>query len=208
MAILEPHIPFYRKVFDVPGLLAEPFLMLGYQQILGHGDAEDFDFPDVVELLAARGVGEVTTLDLFDDRADLRYDLNFPVPANEHDRYATVFDIGTLEHVFDSRQCLESSLRMVRPGGHYFGHTPVKGYYRHGFHTFHPAFLRLALKENGFDILYLKYSSEGGEPLDRPEHGDDVLLWIVGRKTAPMGEFRIPQQPLWIDHYSPSTGPG
>lgn len=202
MAILEFHIDFYRRIFQMPGFLADPVLTLGFQDIVGRHLPEDFDHPDLGQLLATRGLTDVTTLDLFDDRAELRYDLNFPVPEQEHDRYGTVLDIGTLEHVFDTRQCLENCLRMVRTGGHYFLHTPVKGYFRHGLHTFHPAVFVQALETNAFEVGFLAYSSRYGEPLERPDEAEDTLIWVAARKTAVLSEFQAPQQGKWKGRYS------
>jgi hypothetical protein len=80
---------------------------------------------------------------------------------------------------------------MVASGGRYFLHTPVKGYFEHGFHTFHPDLITEAFTINRFEIEYLKYSSGWGAPLEHPGDADDALIWIVGRKTAPLGDFRI-----------------
>ena len=80
MAVLGSHIDFYRRIFELPGFLAGPVLTLGFQDIVGDDLPEDFR-GDLTRLLAARGISDVTTLDLFDGRADLRYDLNLPVPG-------------------------------------------------------------------------------------------------------------------------------
>jgi hypothetical protein len=202
MAILSWHVSFYREIFAIPDLLAEPFLMLGFQTIEGDGMPPEFDYPDGKQLLLAKGLRDLTTLDLFDDRADLSYDLNLPVPPEEHEKYRTVFDIGTLEHVFDTRQCLENCMRMVKPGGRYVLHTPVKGYFGHGFHTFHPGLITQAFTVNDFEIEYLKFSSGWGARVERPAEADNALIWIVGRKKAPLGDFRIPQQGKWTKVYS------
>jgi hypothetical protein len=197
MAILAGHVHLYRRIFEIPGFLGEPMLMLGHQDILGGDLPEDFAYKNLRELLAARGVNAVTTIDLYDRRADLRYDLNLPVPDAEHERYRTVLDIGTLEHLFDTRQCVENCLRMVKTGGHYLLHTPVRGYSRHGLHTFDPDVMVQALELNGFDVRFLAYSSKAGDELGRPEDAEDVLLWVVAEKTQPLGAFQIPQQGKW-----------
>ena len=172
-------------------------LTLGHQDMLGRDLPEDFAYKNLKELLAARGVNALTTIDLYDRRADLRYDLNLPVPDAEHERYRTVLDIGTLEHLFDTRQCLENCLRMVKTGGHYLLHTAVRGYSRHGLHTFDPDVMVQALELNAFDVRFLAYSSKAGEELERPEDAEDVLIWVVGQKTAPLSAFQIPQQGKW-----------
>src|ERR1035437_6350889 len=62
-----------------------------------------FQYDSLQELLVSeRLCREVVTLDLFDPRASLRYDMNYPVPQAEHGRYATLIDIGSFEHLFDT----------------------------------------------------------------------------------------------------------
>lgn len=191
---MDCHTPFYREIFSIPGFVAEPFLMIGYQVILGEALPEDFDFEDMKQLLHAKGLADVRAIDLFDERAELKYDLNSPVPRIEWERYRTVCDIGTLEHLFDTRQCMENCMRMVEPGGRYFLHTPVRGYDRHGLHTFNPELIVEAFRLNMFELEYLKYSSRNGEPIDAVQHADSTLIWIVGRKTASLDTFQVPQQ--------------
>jgi hypothetical protein len=127
--------------------------------------------------------------------------MNHPVPAEERGRYGTFIDVGSLEHVFDTRQCLENSLRMIRRGGHYLLHTPVKGYFAHGLHVFNPDALTQALELNGFEMVHKRYTTAAGAPLPDPRRGRDVILWLVGRKVREMGEFRVPQQGYWRDYY-------
>jgi hypothetical protein len=90
---------------------------------------------------------------------------------------------------------------MVALSGHYLLHTPVNGYYGHGFHVFNPECLQGALELNGFRITYLKYSTQAGQPVSDPARPKDVLLWIVARKERPLGTFVCPQQRKWSTRY-------
>ena len=200
MALIQQHVPFYREVFGIPDILADPFLVVGFQTT-GGDLPQDFDYPDVNALLTARGVSDITTVDLFDKRADRQYDLNEPVPESEHNRYQTVFDIGTIEHVFDTRRCIENCMRMVRPNGFYFVVTPVHGYLGHGFHTFSPLVFLATFRLNGFKVRYLRFSSANGVLVERAKDTPDTLIWIVGRKTAPIAAFEVPQQVKWARRY-------
>ena len=186
-----------REVFALPGFVKGPFLTFGYQDIIGKDFPEDFRFRDVGSLMRARGVCNVTTLDLFDERADMRFDMNDPVPEEHHGKYATLMDIGSLEHCFDSAQAMENCMRMVKPGGYYFLETPVNGCLRHGFHTFNPDMIAEAFRLNGFVIRYLRYISFFGVPLAEPEQAQDALIVIVGQKAGEMGAFAAPQQAEW-----------
>ena len=239
MAILQRHIPFHREMLAIPGLLSEPVLLFGFQEIrvhplyfqrwselglrakwgklrrslrrswdavrgVGHTDLEvpeEFRVPDLGALLRNRGIQEIEVLDRFDPRATLRYDMNAPVPEAEHGRYGSLIDIGCLEHVFDTRQCLENCLRMVRTGGFYLLNTPVNGYLGHGLHVFNPEAIIGALSINGFEILYHRYSTVRGAPLDDPSRGRDVLIYIAARKLRELRRFEVPQQGLWSEAY-------
>ena len=229
MGLRDVQIPFYEEIFAIPGVLADPVVLFGYQDILVAGifskPLSELDFKhklvklyfamtgrlvripdeylvsDLLEFLKARGLREVDTIDLFDERAALRFDMNYPVPASHHERYQTFIDFGSLEHVFDTRQCLENCLRMVRPGGHYLLSTPVNGHFDHGLHTFSPEALLQALTLNGFELVHTAYSTQSGKRLLRPEMGRDVVIWLLGRKLRSMGDFQMPQQGRWRNVY-------
>jgi SAM-dependent methyltransferase len=207
--ILPGHAPYHREIFSLPGFLAEPLLVFGVQDIAKpvwrHRAASEFArFDELGGYLRSRGLNHIVTTDPFDPRADLRYDFNHAVPAHEHGRYATLIDIGCLEHVFDSRQCLENCLRLVRKDGHLLLHTPVKGYYGHGLHTFDPEGLLGALELNGFQVVYRKYSTRAGREVVLPDPFNDVLIWIVGKKIADFDRFTCPQQSRWTRAYATS----
>jgi len=223
VVITRYHLAFYTEIFALPGFLTDPVAVFGFQDfsvkgtrpglrsyrrwLLGRGPKPrnlptDFRVANLTDYLHARGMRDVRVIDLFDARAECRYDMNHPVPAEEHERYGTFIDIGSIEHVFDTRQCLENELRMVRPGGVYMVMTPVSGYRGHGLHTFHPDVLPQALEINGFEILYRRYATKHGVPLERPAPGQDALIWLVGRKRSPLEKFQVPQQQaFWEEYY-------
>jgi len=224
MPIIAQHVPIYEEILALPGVVGDPVLSWGVTKIkipdffrrpwgklstreklikLHHSILHnlpwtvsgEFDQPDLGALLRARGVKSVDVLDWYDSRANLRLDMNQPVAAGLHNRYGMFIDIGCLEHVFDTRQCIENCMRMVAPGGHYILCTPVSGYTGHGFHTFDPKGLGLAFTLNGFEIVYQRYSRPDGRIVERAS--GETLIWLVGRKQSEMGEFKIPQQDYW-----------
>ena len=198
--VLERHLPFYREILAIPEFLGNPILCFGFQEFQPGAILDGRDCTHLGEYFATRGFQSVS-LDLFDPRSELRYDMNHKVPDREHERYGTFIDIGSLEHVFDTRQCFENCLRMVKQGGHYLLHTPVNGYYGHGFHVFNPDCLREGLEENGFRLIYEKYSSIDGVVLPDPSVPGENLAWLVARKERAMGDFVCPQQRKWLTRY-------
>jgi hypothetical protein len=199
--VLYGHLPFYREIFAIPGFLNNPIVCFGFQEFERGATLDGHEYTHLGEYFATLGL-RATSLDLFDSRSDLRYDMNDPVPDGEYERYGTFIDIGSLEHVFDTRQCFENCLRMVRPGGHYLLCTPVNGYYAHGFHVFNPDCLRDGLEQNGFRLIYEKYSTIGGAVLADPSVSGDNLAWMVARKERTLGDFARPQQRKWLTRYS------
>ncbi|MFA6217281.1 MAG: hypothetical protein WDL87_06495 [Candidatus Omnitrophota bacterium] len=194
MALSKALMPICNEIFSIPGILKGPFLMFGYQVFDASGASNEFEYKDVKELLVAKGVSEISTLDYFDERADLKYDMNLPVPREENEKYNVVFDIGCLEHVFDTRQCIENCLRMVKVGGAYVLVTAVNGFFGHGLHVLNPVAIRGALESNNFQVIYLKFSTVYGNIIKDPARGEDIVIWIVAKKLKSIGKFVIPQQ--------------
>ncbi|KKL62940.1 hypothetical protein LCGC14_2180140 [marine sediment metagenome] len=184
--ILEQHIQYYKEIFALDGFFQSPFLMFGYQEM----KSTTFLGKDFKSFLEKKGV-IVTVLDYLDTRADLIHDMNKPIRAEHLFAYNTFCDIGCLEHVFDTRQCLKNCLDMVAIEGLYMLHTPVAGYVNHGLHTFNAGMLKWVVENNGFEIVYEQYSSKGGERLSKPQ--GDALLWLVAKRREVV-DFKIPMQ--------------
>ena len=157
--------------------------------------------PDLGEALRLRGVNSVEVLDLFDERASLKLDMNRQVPDRYHGKFRLFIDIGCLEHLFDTRQCLENCLKMVQVGGHYVLHTPVDGHFAHGLHVFNPRAITTALELNGFDLTYTKFTTPRGRTVHKLGTGKDTIMWLVARKVADVENFQIPQQTYWEGYY-------
>jgi len=198
--VLISHVPFYKEIFGLSGFLADPILCFGFQEFEKGATLDGRHYSDLNQYFAALGL-RAASLDLFDPRSELRYDMNEAVPVTEHDRYRTFIDIGSLEHVFDTRQCFENCLRMLTTGGYYLLHAPVNGYFAHGLHVFNPEGLRNGLELNGFRIVYQKYSDIAGRPVADPSVPGDILAWIVARKERAMGRFVCPNQAKWYSRY-------
>lgn len=111
------------------------------------GFAEDF-FRQIL------GATEVTSFDNSPYQgATVVHDFNRPIPASFHQRFDTVVDGGSLEHIFDVKQALENYINMTRAGGLIFINTPANNLCGHGFYQFSPDFFyRVFDESNGFKV--------------------------------------------------------
>lgn len=172
----------------------------------------DLEVPDYMrfktlkEILEKRGVKNVRTVDLYDKRADIAADMNNPLDDSYREAFATVIDVGSTEHVFDTKTCLHNLFKMCKVGGHLFMHIPCNGYFNHGLHTFNPYMMRDALEMNGFRIKYLKYSTSDGIEIEHPDMVCDTIMWVVGQKMEHKPLFVVPQQQSWGGYYNRGVG--
>ena len=102
----------------------------------------------------ALGVKQIYSLDASDfEGASFVHDLNRPLPADLKNRFDTVFDGGTLEHVFNFPVAIQNCMEMLRVGGRFFIHTCANNLCGHGFYQFSPElFYRIFSPENGFEV--------------------------------------------------------
>lgn len=155
-------------------------------------------------ILGNFGINNVQSIDLMDNRADYNHDLNLPVPPQLHDRYNTIMDIGSIEHIFDTRQVLSNYFAMLKLGGHLLIHTHCKGYYNHGLHLFSPECLLQALELNGLSIRdhFYRTAALNCRRLSTPDSILDATIWIIARKDKIVERFKVPQQGRWKSIYS------
>lgn len=90
-------------------------------------------------LMRKLGLGEIETLDFSDyEGASVIHDLNKLPPASLENQFDFIFDGGTLEHVFNVPNALESVFRMLKPGGRFVSANGLNGWYGHGMYQFNP----------------------------------------------------------------------
>lgn len=203
MTLIREHIPYYREIFKFSDFWREKFLMIGLPYMEGSHIPTDFRFPNLKDLVLSHDLKKVYSVDLYDANADFRWDLNLPVPKKFNNTFKVLIDIGTLEHIFDTRQCLENYFHLVANGGLFVLVTPVNGFFGHGFHVFNPETLLSALDKNGFKVMYKKFITSTGIEITDPDLPGNILLWIVANKVKKIDKFIIPQQVYWKKMYSP-----
>jgi SAM-dependent methyltransferase len=90
-------------------------------------------------LLMHLGATSVDSIDASDyEGANLIADLSRPVPAEWRNRYDTVCDFGTIEHIFHFPQAFANCLSLLKPDGLYLCLTCGNNYCGHGFYQFSP----------------------------------------------------------------------
>ncbi|GAB4520528.1 MAG: hypothetical protein Tsb0013_24120 [Phycisphaerales bacterium] len=110
------------------------------------------------DLFRMLGSTDVHTMDVSDyEGAAITHDLNTPLPSEHDQAYDTVFDGGTLEHVFNFSEALRSAMRLVKVGGNFFTHQVMNNMLGHGFYCLGPeVFFRALSPENGFEVLNVR----------------------------------------------------
>ena len=104
--------------------------------------------------LKALGASRVSSLDASNfEGADFVHNLNEPPPAELTNRFDTIFDGGTLEHVFNFPAAIANCMSMVKVGGRFIMHTVANNMCGHGFYQFSPELLyRIFSAENGYEM--------------------------------------------------------
>ncbi len=200
MAIFNPVMKIFSEIMALPNFMSSPFLCLGVQDI-EKSDIEgvipdEFKFDTFGDLCRARGI-EIYELDPFDSRAKIRNNLNDPIGNINilHEMFQTVLDYGCIEHIFDTRMVFENCMQMVKVGGLYAIHTPVRNFAGHGLHTFSPELIPSVMQHNGFEVIYEKYSTSSGRIVDiTSDENVDVIGWYVGKKLTQTDKFISPEQ--------------
>lgn len=185
MTIIKKHIRNYEKYR--PYFLS-PFLMLGNQATNMSVSPKDYFKVEEYKTIDPDG----------GDYKDLTGNL-----SNLYNSFGTVFNLGTLEHIWDVHTAWSNALKLVRVGGYFIGVSPVYGYYRHGIHVTDPVAISSFLSKNGFQIIDSYLSHKKGWPINSIEeasegkHGsNDVLFWYVARKNNHL-EVLTPVTQIW-----------
>ena len=162
--ILPEHVVHFDRL-GREGAFRSPMLMLGNQDCRVNG------YRDGAAFFAQYGVAEYKTLD--PDRGDLRLDLNGFLAQLER-QYQTVFNLGTIEHVWDAHMAWTNALHAVEVGGTLVSHSPFSGFEDHGIHLTNPKFIKAFVEKNGFEIgIDFQTSSRNGR-----------IWWFLAKKTG------------------------
>ena len=97
--------------------------------------------------------------------ADIVHDLNQPVPGRLHGAFDTLFDGGTIEHIFDIPAVFRNVRAMLAPGGLFLSVNAANNQLGHGLYQFSPELMWRAFgPENGFSVEAMYLAPLGGPP--------------------------------------------
>ncbi len=85
------------------------------------------------------GLADIKSMDMSAYEAcDVVHDLNEPPPDDLRDRFDVIIDGGTIEHVFNTPQALDTVFHMLRDDGIFISINGMTGWAGHGFYQFSP----------------------------------------------------------------------
>jgi len=185
--ILAEHIPAHNRLSKY---MNGPMLMLGNQS-----NECGFQFPCAYQTLDPDGgdfkidLNNILTPDLSADQYKAGASVNLL------SAFETVYNLGTLEHVWDVNQAYENAAKMVRLNGHFIGHSPVAGYEGHGIHVTSPGRIIDFFRFNGFNIVDMFFTDQQGRECGQPERncGRSIILWFAAQRVGAFNYIK-PQQ--------------
>jgi hypothetical protein len=147
---------------------------------------QDFNYLDQVSNLLF-GTKVIDSMDYSDYQgANIIHDLNLPIGENLTEKYDTLIDLGTLEHVFNVVQALDNCDRLIKVGGKIIHVLPANNFNGHGFYQFSPElFFTYYSIQNGYqtEIFLAKLdNTRYWFKLSKPSNGNRLEV----NKTGPM----------------------
>ena len=187
MTIIKSHLENYEKYREY---YKSPFLMLGNQDTNMDISPPKYFNVSVYKTIDPDG----------GDYNDLTANLK-----ELHNSFGTVFNLGTIEHIWDAHTAWSNALRLVKVGGYFVGVSPIHGYYRHGIHVTDPVAILTFLEKNKFKILDHYISHKKGwtintieEAMNSKRATTDILLWYAAQKIEHLENLSPPTQ-IWND---------
>ena len=152
-----------QEIIKSPFLLSRLFSEFGIDSSVEYLDL----------LLEQLGAKCIDTLDISSyEEATIIHDLNSPPPLQCVNKYTSVIDFGTLEHVFNYANALKHVMTCVAKHGHFISSTPANNLMGHGFWQVSPElFLRAFSDSNGYVLNKLILADQFD---DSPWHEFDL----------------------------------
>lgn len=176
-------------------------------------------------LLRAVGATKVQSLDISDyEGCDLVFDLTRDIAesdlaARTLERFDTILDYGTSEHVFNAPQALVNAWNMLRDGGRYIFDLPVTGWSSHGLYQFSPNYFYSIGRTDYFRLEHMFFHEKRGDRIysipsfdnaayKRVNGARKISAWGVLKKLRPAGmqgplklaDLRVVQEDIRLAH--------
>jgi hypothetical protein len=101
--------------------------------------------------LAMLGIDEYEDIDI-NGKAALNLDFSLPLPPRYVGTAGAIFDLGTIEHIFNASQAFINVSQFLRKDGLIIHCSPMTAY-QHGFYNFNPLLFWKFYQANGFEIV-------------------------------------------------------
>lgn len=150
---------------------------------------DDYYISDV-ELCGVLGFSSCDSVDLNQDEgATFCFDMNIVPPPISMGTFDTIFNFGTMEHIFHIPNFLQNLYALLKPEGIIFHSAPANNMVEHGFYQFSPTFFFDYYTDNGYKILECVFSKPVADtlgnrrlltPFNTYEHKADPLYGKMG----------------------------
>tara|TARA_Y100001970_G_scaffold266393_1_gene354981 strand:+ start:1201 stop:2073 length:873 start_codon:yes stop_codon:yes gene_type:complete len=99
--------------------------------------------------------------------ADIVTDLNYPIEKKFYNKFDTLIDGGSIEHIYNFPTAIENYMKMIKLGGSIFIFTNANNHCGHGFYQFSPEIFFSTFNEsNGFKtmrVVFMEHPFPGAE---------------------------------------------
>jgi SAM-dependent methyltransferase len=161
------------------------------------------------------GFSEVDSIDYFpNEKPTYVADLNKPVGLELQNQYDMVFDGGTTEHCFDTRQVLSNAIRLLKVGGRVVHLCPISGGINHGYFLLSPILFFDFYGQNGFKEMEARIAIIGEDrrsywfeyepsmflPVDF--YGKFALILFTAKKAVETKNIKVPIQGVWLNKFA------
>lgn len=179
--ILKEHVPHHKELRRW-FIQEDEMLMLGNQE-----NPARFCFGQHYETLDPDG-GDIRA-----DLSDPDFFLKWPELRG---KYPVVYNLGTIEHIWNLHQAYVNAAEMVKLGGFFANHAPVAGYEDHGIHVTDWRYLVKFFELNGYKVRESFFTTQAGQPCEAPRRGcgQNVIHWMVSEKVFQVAQYTAPQQ--------------
>lgn len=149
-------IPCFDRLMK-KGLLKDAMAQLGTQQLFGSTRFGNKVYNHPKEIFKERyGIYSYTDFDM-NNEAMVYLDLTIPLSDNYNEKYNTIVDSGTIEHIFDQKAAFTNFYSMCTIGGHIIHIQGIRNIWNHSFYAYSPYTFWKIAQSNGYIIKHTAF---------------------------------------------------